>query len=83
MQSPTIDNLTVSLPRLEEAEAQVSTLCELFDRAVATAPDGAALRHSGVTLTYREMGRGFLAGTAPRRNRRARRRGGACFAQLH
>jgi long-chain acyl-CoA synthetase len=57
MQSPTIDNLTVSLPRLEEAEAQVSTLCELFDRAVATAPDGAALRHSGVTLTYREMGR--------------------------
>ena len=49
MQSPTIDNLTVSPPRLEEAEAQLSTLCELFDRV--------ALRHSGVTLTYREMGR--------------------------
>src|SRR5580704_3072769 len=39
MQNTTIGNTTVSLPRLDEAGVPVSTLCALFDRAVATAPD--------------------------------------------
>jgi len=39
MQNTTIGNTTVSLPSLDEAGVPVSTLCALFDRAVATAPD--------------------------------------------
>lgn len=56
-----IEHSTLSLPNLEGAEAPVSTLCDLFDRAVATAPDAVALRHRGVALTYREMGRAVSA----------------------
>src|SRR5271169_525428 len=41
--------------------APVATLCAMFDHAVATAPDKVALRHSGVALTYREVGRAVAA----------------------
>ena len=61
MQNTTIGNTTVSLPSLDEAGVPVSTLCTLFDRAVATAPDAVALRHRGITLTYGEMGRAVSA----------------------
>ena len=40
-----------------ERSALVSTLCDLFDRAVAAAPEKVALRHRGRALSYREMGR--------------------------
>ena len=39
MQNTTIGNTTVSLPSLDEAGVPVSTLCALFEPAVATAPD--------------------------------------------
>ena len=58
MQSTTIDHSTSNV---DEAETPVSTLCALFDRAVATVPNAVALRHGGVTLTYREMGRAVSA----------------------
>jgi long-chain acyl-CoA synthetase len=61
MQTTTIDNATVSLPSLDEAGVPVSTLCALFDRAVATAPDAVALRYCGVTRTYGEIGRAVSA----------------------
>jgi long-chain acyl-CoA synthetase len=38
-----------------------ATLCAMFDHAVATAPDKVALRHLGMALTYREMGRAVTA----------------------
>jgi len=41
----------------DERSALVSTLCDLFDRAVAAAPEKVALRHRGRALSYREMGR--------------------------
>ena len=44
-----------------EFAAPVSTLCDMFDRAVATAPRTVALRHLGVALTYHEMGRAVAA----------------------
>ncbi len=37
------------------------TLCAMFDRAVATAPDTVSLRHLGASLTYREEGRAVSA----------------------
>src|SRR3974377_1588860 len=40
-----------------ERSAPVSTLCDLFDRAVAATPEKVALRHCGAALSYREMGR--------------------------
>ena len=39
----------------------VATLSAMFDRTVAAAPDRVALRHLGVVLTYREMGRAVAA----------------------
>ena len=51
MQSTTNPNLIVPPPAFEGPEAPVSTLCELFDRAVAIAPNAVALRHGGVSLT--------------------------------
>jgi len=45
----------------EARSAPVATLCAMFDHAVATAPDKVALRHSGVALTYREVGRAVAA----------------------
>ena len=39
-----------------ERSAPVSTLCDLFDRAVAATPEKVALRHCGAALSYREMG---------------------------
>src|SRR5882762_259792 len=42
-------------------EAPLSSLCSMFDQAVATAPETVALRHLGITLTYREMGRAVSA----------------------
>ena len=50
--------------RLRGAEARsapVATLCAMFDHAVATAPEKVALRHSGASLTYREVGRAVAA----------------------
>ena len=41
--------------------AEVATLCAMFDRAVAATPDRVAVRHLGVALTYREMGRAVAA----------------------
>ncbi len=41
--------------------APVATLCAMFDHAVATAPNEVALCHSGVALTYREVGRAVAA----------------------
>ncbi len=41
--------------------APVATLCAMFDHAVATAPDKVALRHLGMALTYREVGRAVAA----------------------
>src|SRR6266446_2670757 len=38
-----------------------STLCSMFDHAVARAPDKVALRHRGAALTYRELGRAVAA----------------------
>jgi long-chain acyl-CoA synthetase len=44
--------------RSSEADsASGATLCAMLDHAVATAPEKVALRHLGVSLTYREMGR--------------------------
>jgi long-chain acyl-CoA synthetase len=34
-----------------------STICAMFDHAVASAPDKVALRHLDVAMTYRELGR--------------------------
>src|SRR2546429_2342534 len=39
----------------------VATLCAMYDRTVAATPDRVALRHLGVVLTYREMGRAVAA----------------------
>ena len=44
-----------------ERSAPVSTLCDLFDRAVAAAPEKVALRHRGGALSYREMGRAVVS----------------------
>ena len=44
-----------------ERSAPVSTLCDLFDRAVAAAPEKVALRHRGRALSYREMGRAVVS----------------------
>ena len=51
----------LSLRGAEARSAPVATLCAMFDHAVATAPDKVALRHSGVALTYREVGRAVAA----------------------
>jgi len=53
----------VDLSRLgiDDAQAPVSTLCALFDHAVATAPETVALRHLDTALTWREMGRAVWA----------------------
>ena len=51
----------LSLRGAEARSAPVATLCAMFDHAVATAPDNVALRHSGVVLTYREVGRAVAA----------------------
>ena len=51
----------LSLRGPEARSAPVATLCAMFDHAVATAPDKVALRHSGVALTYREVGRAVAA----------------------
>ena len=48
------------LPR-RSAKRAVATLCAMFDHAVATAPEKVALRHSGASLTYREVGRAVAA----------------------
>ena len=44
-----------------ERSAPVSTVCDLFDRAVAAAPEKVALRHRGGALSYREMGRAVVS----------------------
>jgi hypothetical protein len=41
----------------DRPKGQIATLCDLFDHAVATAPDKLTLRHLDVALTYRELGR--------------------------
>jgi long-chain acyl-CoA synthetase len=51
----------LSLRGAEARAAPIATLCAMFDRAVATAPDKVALRHLGVALTYREVGRAVAA----------------------
>src|SRR5260370_39419546 len=48
-------------PSADLLEAPLSSLCSMFDQAVATAPETVALRHLGITLTYREMGRAVSA----------------------
>ena len=45
----------------EARNAPVATLCAMFAHAVATAPDKVALRHLGVALIYREVGRAVAA----------------------
>jgi long-chain acyl-CoA synthetase len=49
------------LETTHELAAPVSTLCDIFDQAVASAPRTVALRHLGVALTYHEMGRAVAA----------------------
>ena len=44
-----------------ERSAPISTLCDLFDRAVAAAPEKVAVRHRGGALSYREMGRAVVS----------------------
>ena len=58
----------LSLHGREARNAPAATLCGMFDHAVATAPDKVALRHLGVALTYREVGRAVaaLANVSPR-----------------
>src|SRR5260370_41898511 len=51
----------LSLRRADEPKATVTTLCAMFDCAVATAPERVALRHLGAALTYRELGRAVAA----------------------
>src|SRR5260370_21451421 len=51
----------LSLRRPDEPKATVTTLCAMFDCAVATAPERVALRHLGAALTYRELGRAVAA----------------------
>jgi long-chain acyl-CoA synthetase len=51
-------------PSLDGAGARkppLATLCAAFDHAVATSPHKVALRHFGVALTYRELGRAVTA----------------------
>jgi long-chain acyl-CoA synthetase len=51
-------------PSLDGAGARkppLATLCAAFDNAVATSPHKVALRHFGVALTYRELGRAVTA----------------------
>jgi long-chain acyl-CoA synthetase len=47
--------------RGEARSASVATLCAMLDHAVATTPEKVALRHLGVALTYREVGRAVAA----------------------
>ena len=58
MQNTTIGNTTVSLPSLDEAGVPVSTLCALFDRAVATAPDDGSDQKSMTLRIERISGKG-------------------------
>ena len=51
----------LSLLGIDDAQAPVSTLCALFDHAVATAPETVGLRHLDTALTWREMGRAVWA----------------------
>jgi long-chain acyl-CoA synthetase len=44
-----------------ERATSVATLCAMFDHAVIAAPERVALRHRGVALTYRELGRAVSA----------------------
>jgi long-chain acyl-CoA synthetase len=44
-----------------EPRPDCATVCAMFEHAVATAPDRMALRHLGVSLTYREEGRAVAA----------------------
>jgi long-chain acyl-CoA synthetase len=46
---------------IDERKTPLATLCAMLDHAVATAPDKVALRHLGVALTYREVGRAVAA----------------------
>jgi long-chain acyl-CoA synthetase len=45
-----------TLPGANYLKEPASTLCAMFDHAVARAPDKVALRHLGAVLTYRELG---------------------------
>ena len=51
----------LSLRGVDARKPPLATLCAAFDHAVATAPDKVALRHFGVALTYRELGRAVTA----------------------
>ena len=73
----------LSLRRADEPKATVTTLCAMFDCAVATAPERVALRHLGAALTYRELGRAVAALAQRLRDGRAGRGGGAGPAQHH
>ena len=46
---------------IDDGQAPLSTLCALFDHAVATGPETVALRHFDTALTWREMGRAVWA----------------------
>src|SRR5215472_464707 len=54
-------NPGLSLQNADERQGPASTLCAMFDHAVATAPETVALRHFGAALTYRELGRAVAA----------------------
>jgi hypothetical protein len=58
MRNSTICNTTVTLPSLDEAGVPVSTLCALFDRAVATAPDDGSNQKSMTLRIERISGKG-------------------------
>jgi len=58
MRNSTICNTTVTLPSLDEAGVPVSTLCALFDRAVATAPDDGSSQKSMTLRIERISGKG-------------------------
>jgi long-chain acyl-CoA synthetase len=45
-----------ALPGADDLTEPASTLCAIFDHAIASAPDKVALRHLGAVLTYRELG---------------------------
>ena len=57
---PTLDPNS-SLHGSDDLKAPATTLCTMFDRAVASVPDKVAIRHLGAALTYRELGRAVAA----------------------
>src|SRR5258708_12984235 len=46
-----------TLRSADDLKVPASTICAMFDHAVASVPDKVAIRYRGAALTYRELGR--------------------------